>query len=56
MKGIEAIIILQKHKKHWQRLLKENICDKQEGEQTIKALTIAIQSIRSDIFFNNLKK
>lgn len=43
----EAITTLTEHLDHWKRLLSEGICTKDEGERTINALTLAIESIKA---------
>lgn len=42
----EAINVLQAHLCHWQGLLEEHICEKEEGKKTIKALTMAIEALQ----------
>lgn len=42
----EAIEVLLQHSEHWQRLLTENICAKEEGSQTIEALDMAIKALK----------
>lgn len=45
---IDAITELTEHLNHWKRLLKEHICEQEEGEKTIKSLEIAIESLKID--------
>lgn len=47
MTNEKAIKILKNHKEHWQRLLKEHICDKTEGEEFLQVLSIAINAIEA---------
>lgn len=42
----DAIKELYEHLEHWQRLLAEHICTKEEGTKTIKALQMAISDMR----------
>lgn len=44
----EAIKELTEHLNHWERLLKEGICGKEQGERTIKSLELAIDSLKVD--------
>lgn len=44
----EAIAELTEHLNHWQRLMKEGICGKEQGERTINSLEFAIESIKVD--------
>ena len=44
----EAIDELNLHLEHWQRLLAEHICTKEEGTKTIKALETAIQALQTE--------
>ena len=44
----EAIAELTEHLNHWQRLLEEGICGKEQGERTIKSLEFAINSLKTD--------
>lgn len=44
----EAIKTLKEHLSHWERLLQEHICEKQEGIDTISALKLAITSLETD--------
>ena len=46
MTKLEAIEVLQSHKSHWERLLREQICDKTEGINFINAVAIAINAIK----------
>ena len=41
----EAIETIKKHIKHWQRLLKDNVCTVEEGNETIEAFTMAIEAL-----------
>ena len=41
----EAIIVIKSHKSHWQRLLKEKICDETEGKETIESLELAMSAL-----------
>ena len=45
MTNNEAIDVLTTHLYHWDRLLKSSICTKQEGEETIEALKMAIEAL-----------
>ena len=40
-----AIEVLQSHKSHWKRLLREKICDKKEGTNFINAVDMAISAL-----------
>lgn len=37
-----AIEVLQSHKSHWERLLRDKICDKTEGTDFVNAVNMAI--------------
>lgn len=41
----KAIEVLQSHKSHWKRLLREKICDKTEGIDFINAVDMAISAL-----------
>ena len=42
-----AIEVLQSHKSHWKRLLREKICDKTEGTDFINAIDMAIKGLQA---------
>ena len=42
----EAIEVIKTHVKHWQRLLKENVCTVEEGNETIEAFSMAIEVLK----------
>jgi hypothetical protein len=44
----EAIKTLKEHLSHWERLLREHICEEQEGIDTISALKLAIADLETD--------
>lgn len=46
MNKYEAKDVLERHLHHWERLLEYNVCTKQEGEETIEALKMAIIALR----------
>ena len=41
----KAITIIESHKAHWQRLLREKICDEIEGRETIEGFDMAISAL-----------
>jgi len=45
MDNEKTIAVLNSHKVHWERLLRENICDKTEGEEFIEALDKAVKAL-----------
>lgn len=45
MENEKTIAVLNSHKVHWERLLRENICDKTEGEEFIEALDKAVKAL-----------
>lgn len=45
MNNEEAIIVIERHKAHWQRLLKEKICDETEGKETIESFELGISAL-----------
>lgn len=45
MNKYEAKVVLERHLHHWERLLENRICAKQEGEETIEALKMAIKAL-----------
>ena len=42
----KAIEVLQSHKSHWERLLRDKICDKTEGTDFINAVDMAIKALK----------
>ena len=44
----KAIEVLQSHKSHWERLLREKICDKTEGTDFINAVDMAISALQEN--------
>ena len=44
----KAIETLKGHLAHWERLLKEHICDETEGKNTIEAFKMSISSLETD--------
>ena len=44
----KAITIIESHKAHWQRLLREKICDETEGRETIEAFDMAISALSEE--------
>ena len=42
---MDAIKTLNEHLEHWKMLYAQKICEKKEGEETIKALECAIETI-----------
>ena len=44
----KAIEVLQSHKSHWERLLRDKICDKTEGTDFINAVDMAIKTLREN--------
>lgn len=58
----KAITVINNHKEHWERLLREEICDETEGKETIESFAMAIsalsdydkmQKISLDLAFEN---
>lgn len=41
----QAIGVIQKHRLHWERLLRDKICNKQEGEEAITAFAESIAAL-----------
>lgn len=56
----KAIEVLQSHKSHWERLLREKICDKTEGTDFINAVDMSINALQDSDFLtflmNNISK
>ena len=44
----KAIEVLKSHKSHWERLLREKICDKTEGTDFINAVDMAIKALSAE--------
>ena len=44
----EVIAIIETHKEHWERLLREKICDETEGRETIAAFDRAISALKEE--------
>lgn len=44
----EVIAIIETHKAHWQRLLREKICDETEGRETIESFDRAISALKEE--------
>ena len=42
----EAIKVINIHLEHWERLLREKICDKTEGAETICAFKMSIEALQ----------
>lgn len=51
MTNEEAINVLTLHKEHWERLIREHITEKQEGEEMVEVLGKAIEAL--DTLDNN---
>lgn len=64
-----AIGVITLHREHWQRLMKGNVCSKQEGEESIAAFDVALAALSAepcenaisrqaalDAIFNNAEK
>jgi len=48
MDNKKAIEILREHLAHWERLLQENICEEEEGRNTIEAINRAIFALGNE--------
>ncbi len=44
----QAVKVLSQHREHWNRLLTENICSKEEGLQTVEALDVVIKLLEQE--------
>ena len=43
-----AIGVITLHREHWQRLMKGNVCSKQEGEESIAAFDVALAALSAE--------
>ena len=42
----EAIEVIQRHLEHWERLYRDHICEERDGEETIRAFVVAIETLK----------
>jgi len=52
----QAIGIITLHREHWQRLMKGNVCSKQEGEESIAAFDVALAALSAVLCKNAISR